>query len=147
VRRQRPFGRRLGDRPLDQLGGGVEPELGLGVLAAAEGEDVGDVLGVVDGDDAVGQHQRRVGQVGAVDVGRAAVGLQLVAEVADVAADQPALDALRRLDRDPLQLALQVVEDRLLLDRLDPAAADRDLAAVDVVFDGAAVRAGGGPHV
>ena len=60
---------------------------------AAEGEDVGAVARVVDGDDAVGEHQQRVGQVGAVDVGRAAVGLQLVAEVADVAADQAAVDA------------------------------------------------------
>src|ERR1700761_7192963 len=50
-------------------------------LVADQGEDVGAAAGVVDGDDAVGEHHRRVGEVGAVDVLGAAVGLQLVTQV------------------------------------------------------------------
>ena len=79
---------------------------------------MGAFAGVVDGDDAVGEHQRRVGEVGAVHVGRAAVGLQLVAEVTDVAAHQPAVDADRRLRLDLLHLLLEQLEDRAVADLL-----------------------------
>jgi hypothetical protein len=116
-------------------------------IVVDEGEDVGALTGVVDGDDAVGEHQRRVREVGAVHVGGAAVGLQLVAEVADVAAHQPAVDADRRLRRDLLHLLLEQLEDRAVADFLARGRADRRRGGVDVVGEVALGRAGARPHI
>ncbi len=69
----------------------VKPALGVGLVADGYRDRVGLQGGVVDRDHAVGEQLHGVGHVGAVGVrGGAAVGLELVAEIADEAAREAA---------------------------------------------------------
>src|ERR1700752_1024777 len=89
-------GRGGGEIPPPRPFGVAEPALGIRLVAAAERDQVRSLTNVVNGDETVGEHHHCVGKIGAVHVGAAAVGLQLVAEVADEAAEQPRRQAGRR---------------------------------------------------
>ena len=95
------------------------------------------VLLVVEGDEAVGEDEGGVGVRGAVGVGAGAVGFELIAEVADEAAVEVEGEVGGE-GAQALELALEVVEDRLGQDFGLPPALDRDLLGVDVVGDVAA---------
>ncbi len=102
---------------------------------------------VVDSDEAVGEHQHRVGHVGAVLVGGAAVSLQLISEVANEAAEQVGRRAARPLDRARRELTVEQVEDRTALLRLAGGVAHAHGARIDVVAEHAALRPGAGAEV
>ncbi len=125
----------------------VEPALGLVLVVAAERHQVGAMANVVDGDEAVRQHQHGVGHVGAVLVGGAAVGLQLVAEVADEPAEQAWRLARGRLDRALGDLAVEHVEDRAPLERRRLVPVHLHRPRLDLAFEHAAVLAGAGAEV
>ena len=71
---------------------------------------------VIDDDEPVGEQQERVGQLGLVGGGRAAVGLQLVAEIADEAAVEVERQ-LGALGVQARELAAEVVQQRLVVAR------------------------------
>ena len=105
------------------------------------------VTHVVDGDEAVGEHHHCVGKVGSVHVRRAAVGLQLVAEVADEAAEQAGRQVGGRLDRVGGDFAVEQLEDRAALGAAAVGAVRLREAGVDVVFEHAALGPGAGAEV
>ena len=89
---------------------------------------------VVDDEQPVGEQQEGVGQLGGVDVGGAAVGLALVAEVADETAVERERH-VRSVGVKPRELAAEEGEQGLLGRRALRAARDGDLPVRDGVAD------------
>jgi hypothetical protein len=120
---------------VEPRGGGGQPGVGAGDAggaAVAERQHVRLLEAVVDDDEPVGQQQERVGQLGLVRRGRAAVGLQLVAEVADEAAVEVErqLGALRVQAR---ELTAEVRQQRLVADAVGSRLRHRQLRSADAV--------------
>ncbi len=138
---------RLERRQRLEAGGGLADPAPALVLARGLGhaEQVGGLLVVVERDQPVGEHEGRVGQRGLEGVVALAVGLQLVAEVAHEAAVEVERQVVG-LVAQPLQLAAEVVEDRLLVLLAREAAGDLHLAGGHVRGHDRAERAAAGAH-
>ena len=148
--RQRAGGRRRDGRrgasPSSSRRGRGEPGLGGGdAVRVGERDQVDAALVVVEGDQPVAEHERGIGQRRAVRELAAALGLELVAEVAGVAAGEVERQ-LRGVGAQARELALAVVEDALapLLPPVGPV--DREQPRGDVVAHDVAERAVGGAH-
>ena len=107
---------------------------------------MGLVGGVVVGDQAVGEQQHRVGVGGAVHERAAALGLQLVAEVADEAAGEVERE-LSIGERDLGEGAIEPVEQAAAVDLAPPAPVQRQLTRGHVVADERRERTAARAHV
>ncbi len=132
--------RRLARERPQPLLGGREP--GVGVVAAlglGQRDQVDPALAMVEGDDPVAQQERGVGERRGLRDAVAALGLELVAEVAREPADEVERQ-LGRVGAQAVQLAAAVVEDALGVLLAAGRALDGDGPRGDVVPDDLAER-------
>jgi hypothetical protein len=138
---------RRGRELLEPAAGVLEPGLGVGVVAVgAEREQVAGAFEVVDGEHAVGEEQGGVRGVGVVGGVAAGLGLELVAEAADVAEVEVERQPGRRGGGAPAQLLVEVVEERPAHALVPAGAVDVDDAVGDVEGDVFGERAGAVAH-
>src|SRR5579872_3327741 len=105
------------------------------MLRLVEAEEPSLAALVIEGNDPVGKDEMGVRQVGPRRGGTAAIGLELIAEITDPAADKRQIEALRRWDPPLIRPAFQGVEDRLLRDRAAELALAHHLVPGHVIRD------------